>query len=293
MPNNEVLDFTNRVDAHAEIIVEDGKANVQLYLTDDEYKELLDRTPLAAEYDFETMLKDTDITLTVTADINERGQVEMYITVEDDTKQGYPSATVELSAEESQSLVEDAERVIEAQGSSLKTLFAEEQYEQFKDEWVKDHIDDVTMTATEAAYENAEEAADMTFEEYVEAYGYENGEIYPSFEEFYDNELPLIQLADEIEQHMFERGEYEFSEDDTIRWIKDDRESTTTAIRTAIEDEPAPLLDYLADELHELDEGSDDYQRASRLLEGVKEYCEEHDIDLENDKPDKSTVERD
>ena len=61
-------------------------------------------------------------------------------------------------------------------------------YEDYKEEWIKTHVSETDMIATEAAYENDEEAKDMTFEEYVEEYGFANGMIYVCFEEFLENE---------------------------------------------------------------------------------------------------------
>lgn len=63
-----------------------------------------------------------------------------------------------------------------------------EAYEKYKDAWIKEHISDEEMTATEAAYENDEEAKDMTFDEYVQEFGFANGEVYASFDEFLHNE---------------------------------------------------------------------------------------------------------
>lgn len=63
-----------------------------------------------------------------------------------------------------------------------------EAYEDYKEEWIADHIDSVTMTATEALYENTDEAKDMTFEEYVEEYGFADGSCYASFEEYRNGE---------------------------------------------------------------------------------------------------------
>ncbi len=61
-------------------------------------------------------------------------------------------------------------------------------YEVFKEEWIADHIDDVTMTATEALYENSEESIGLTFEQYVQEYGFEGGSAPPSFAEFLEND---------------------------------------------------------------------------------------------------------
>ena len=62
-------------------------------------------------------------------------------------------------------------------------------YEEYQKRWIKDHISETEYTATFAAYENTEEAKDMSFKEYVEEYGFANGELYASYDEFCDNEL--------------------------------------------------------------------------------------------------------
>ena len=70
-------------------------------------------------------------------------------------------------------------------------------YEEYKKEWIADHIDDVTMTATEAAYENCEEAKEMTFDQYVQEYGFEDGSVYASYSEFIHNEYEEAQKTSE------------------------------------------------------------------------------------------------
>jgi hypothetical protein len=70
-------------------------------------------------------------------------------------------------------------------------------YEEYKKEWIADHIDDVTMTATEAAYENCEEAKEMTFDQYVQEYGFEDGSVYASYSEFLHNEYEEAQKTSE------------------------------------------------------------------------------------------------
>lgn len=56
-------------------------------------------------------------------------------------------------------------------------------------------------------------------------------------------------LADEIEQYIFERGEYDFKADDRIRWIDQDcdREKTTENIEKALcsAKETRPLYDFI------------------------------------------------
>lgn len=74
-------------------------------------------------------------------------------------------------------------------------------YEEYKKEWIADHIDDVTMTATEATYENCEEAKEMTFDQYVQEYGFEDGSVYASYSEFLHNEYEEAQKTSEDMEH--------------------------------------------------------------------------------------------
>lgn len=86
----------------------------------------------------------------------------------------------------------------------------ERAYEIFKYCWINQHIDNVTMTQTEALYENdesnnnlheCEDATEkMSFEEYIEKYGFANGEIYPCYEEFLNNDFENFLYCPEIEK---------------------------------------------------------------------------------------------
>ena len=59
------------------------------------------------------------------------------------------------------------------------------------------------------------------------------------------------QIADEIEQYMFERGEYEYIGDDRIRWIDDggNRSITTRNLCNTIITNANQLFDYLEREI--------------------------------------------
>lgn len=61
-------------------------------------------------------------------------------------------------------------------------------YTAYKKEWLDSHCSELDMANAEALYENTDEAADMTFEEYIEEYGI-NGMIYSSYAEFCDEEI--------------------------------------------------------------------------------------------------------
>ena len=81
----------------------------------------------------------------------------------------------------------------------LEELNEEIAYQKYKEEWIKEHISDTEMVATQAAYENDEESKFMSFEEYVEEYGFANGMIYASFDEFLDNEYKRFDMSDTID----------------------------------------------------------------------------------------------
>lgn len=57
------------------------------------------------------------------------------------------------------------------------------------------------------------------------------------------NTEEIKNLADRIEQYMFERGEYDY-ETDPIKWIGDDREQTTQNIQNALENKEKALVNY-------------------------------------------------
>lgn len=149
-------------------------------------------------------------------------------------------------------------------------------YERYKDEWIKDHISDEVMTATEALYENDEDARDLTLTEYVDEFGYSDGSGCPCYDEFMDNEFEVWALSEAIEQYLYERGEYEYSED-RLPWIdeKADGARTEANIRTALYDNPEELLDYFKRECEALNPEDELVAKAKMLIGVVKEYCPE------------------
>lgn len=71
-----------------------------------------------------------------------------------------------------------------------KKKTAEAAYEAYKKKWIREHIDNDIMEMTMANYDNRDEDDDdMTFDEYVEEYGFANGMCYVCFDEFVNNEL--------------------------------------------------------------------------------------------------------
>lgn len=81
-------------------------------------------------------------------------------------------------------------------------------------------------------------------------------------------------LSDDIEQFMFERGEYDFPEDDTIRWInKTKRNSTVENIYNAlISNQVEPLKNYFKDQLAEISDEDELILEAKRILSALKPF---------------------
>lgn len=90
-------------------------------------------------------------------------------------------------------------------------------------------------------------------------------------------------LSDDIEQFMFERGEYDFPEDDTIRWInKTKRNSTVENIYNAlISNQVEPLKNYFKDQLAEMSDEDELILEAKRILSALKPFtsCVPKDTD--------------
>lgn len=90
-------------------------------------------------------------------------------------------------------------------------------------------------------------------------------------------------LSDDVEQFMFERGEYDFPEDDTIRWInKTQRNSTVENIYNAlISNQVEPLKNYFKDQLAEMSDEDELILEAKRILSALKPFtsCVPKDTD--------------
>lgn len=150
-------------------------------------------------------------------------------------------------------------------------------YETYKKEWIAEHIDDQTMANTEALYENDENAVDLTFDEYVQEYGFTDGSCYASFAEFRENEYKTYELADKIEQFMFERGEYDYSPEEHISWVKnnDSREDVTKSIRKDIENNNVDALINYLDVEESVMSGRDELcDVAIELMDKLKEFTD-------------------
>ena len=83
-------------------------------------------------------------------------------------------------------------------------------------------------------------------------------------------------LSDDIEQFMFERGEYDFPEDDTIRWInKTKRNSTVENIYNAlISNQVEPLKNYFKDQLAEMSDEDELISEAKRILNALNPFTD-------------------
>ena len=90
-------------------------------------------------------------------------------------------------------------------------------------------------------------------------------------------------LSDDAEQFMFERGEYDFPEDDTIRWInKTQRNSTVENIYNAlISNQVEPLKNYFKDQLAEMSDEDELILEAKRILSALNPFtsCVPKDTD--------------
>ena len=150
-------------------------------------------------------------------------------------------------------------------------------YETYKKEWVAEHIDDQTMANTEALYENDENAVNLTFDEYVQEYGFADGSCYVSYDEFCNNEYKIYELADRIEQFMFERGEYDYSPEEHISWVKnnDSREDVMKSIRKDIENNNVDALINYLDVEESVMSGEDELcDVAIELMDKLKEFTD-------------------
>lgn len=81
-------------------------------------------------------------------------------------------------------------------------------------------------------------------------------------------------LANEIEQFMFERGEYDFHLEDRIRWlISDDRKGNAGYIRDEIlKDNISFITNYLTSEISSMCEDDELIPKAEKLLEELNDF---------------------
>lgn len=83
-------------------------------------------------------------------------------------------------------------------------------------------------------------------------------------------------LSDDVEQFMFERGEYDFPEDDTIRWInKTHRNSSVENIYNAlISNQVEPLKNYFKDQLAEMSDEDELIPEAKRIFNALNPFTD-------------------
>lgn len=83
-------------------------------------------------------------------------------------------------------------------------------------------------------------------------------------------------LSDNVEQFMFERGEYDFPEDDTIRWInKTQRNSSVENIYNAlISNQVEPLKNYFKDQLAEMSDEDELILEVKRIFNALKPFTD-------------------
>lgn len=83
-----------------------------------------------------------------------------------------------------------------------------------------------------------------------------------------NNKLAAQLLANEIEQFMFERGEYDFHLEDRIRWlISDERKGNAGYIRDEIlKDNIGFITEYLTSEISSMCEDDELIPKAEKLI---------------------------
>lgn len=100
-------------------------------------------------------------------------------------------------------------------------------------------------------------------------------------------ENPAFVLAEEIEQFMFERGEYDYSADNLVRWIEEnangerDRNETTSHILEAFKNDVAPLLIYMQGELELMDKEDELIETGKQLIDKLCAFEERMGADME------------
>lgn len=124
---NKQVNFLNTIDEKEEILDDaEGWLNVVLYLTDDKYEELINRTVFLSDkgITFEKALNETDATFSAYAGFHPNGAVEVNIYMESDDL-GWTDAEVPLTEDEKKVLREDLDRVAKYRGTTVQKLFDE------------------------------------------------------------------------------------------------------------------------------------------------------------------------
>lgn len=236
------IDFQNRINSNEEITELDGNIgfNFQLFLQDNEYKELLSHSSLENEY-----INKKDITIYATANLYTDKAVSVTISLQDNQKRQQDDEIM-IAGEEAVSLLQGMRKAAVQPGyDELLNL-------------IDEALDDRTVRIPITEFPN-----------------------------------PEIYLADQIEQYMYERGEYDFPEKDTIRWIeKDSREATAVNIAEAIEEDIISLDNYFVDEMAELDESDELLALALEIRGNLKQIAEKNGVELTSGEKKKLDMER-
>lgn len=122
------------------------------------------------------------------------------------------------------------------------------------------------------------QAYTQTLSEYIETIGepkFVNGKEGVQMSDdkrLYPDDFVAQLLANEIEQFMFERGEYDLHLEDRIRWLKtDDRKGNAKYIRDEIlKDNIGFLTEYLTSEISSMSEDDELIPKAEKLIEELK-----------------------
>ena len=89
-----------------------------------------------------------------------------------------------------------------AEPYSIRTLLESKEkikaYHQYKIDWIKQHISESVQEQTYELYVEEKENSDLSFTDYVEEYGFSNGEIYACFDEFCNNEYEENSTSKEL-----------------------------------------------------------------------------------------------
>lgn len=184
-------------------------------------------------------------------------------------------------------------------GQMIDRLNSEHLYAVYKDEWINENISDKVMGETREllekhnvkAYIYPDEMYRLTLDEYVEDYGFADGSTFKSYDEFNDELLPCYATAEALEQFMFERGEYDFS--DKIHWLGETRDATVKNIRAELLDGDShwkiPMINYLKDQMAEIDDAdnqyaAEDFAWAKEIVNSIERISglEASDIEREN-----------
>ena len=89
-----------------------------------------------------------------------------------------------------------------------------------------------------------------------------------------NNKFAAQLLANQIEQFMFQRGEYDFHLEDRIRWlISDDRKCNAGYIRDEIlKDNISFITEYLTSEISSMCENDELIPKAEKLIEELNDF---------------------